>query len=48
MADLEQLAQESALWPWLDTDAMADPSTDLNFFDQLSLDEDLEDELLGD
>jgi len=44
--DSEQMAQESALFPWLDSDCMADVSSD--FFDELSLFEDYEDELFGD
>jgi hypothetical protein len=28
MSDLEELAQEAAIWPWLDSDCMADPCWD--------------------
>ena len=45
MIDPEQLAQESAIWPWLDSDCMADPTTieDPDFFDELNEFEDEED-----
>ncbi len=26
MPDLEELAQEAAIWPWLDSDCMGDPT----------------------
>ena len=31
--DYEQLAQESAIWPWLDSDCMADEVSDAYFTD---------------
>lgn len=34
--DYEQLAQESALFPWLDSDCMSDPTTE-DFFDDANL-----------
>jgi hypothetical protein len=33
--DAEQLAQESAIWPWLDSDSMSDPTTEEDFFSPL-------------
>ena len=33
MIDYEQLAQESALFPWLDSDCMGDPCDDSFFID---------------
>lgn len=33
--DAEQLAQESAIWPWLDSDCMSDPATEEDFFSPL-------------
>lgn len=32
MIDYEQLAQESAIFPWLDSDCMSDPTTEEDFF----------------
>ena len=39
--DLEQLDQEAALFPWLDSDTLSDQNQD--FFDELSEFEDCED-----
>ena len=36
--DLEQLAQESAIWPWLDSDCMSDPTTE-DFFSPLDFED---------
>lgn len=33
MPDYEQLAQEAALFPWLDSDCMADPFEDAPYID---------------
>jgi hypothetical protein len=41
MIDIEQLAQEAALFPWLDSDCMADET---DFFDELNEFEDFEDD----
>ena len=30
MIDYDELAQEAAIWPWLDSDCMADPCWDEN------------------
>lgn len=48
--DLEQLAQESALFPWLDSDCMADSAVDSIFVDPGFYSEDFLDEIssLGD
>ena len=37
--DLEQLAQESAIWPWLDSDCMSDPTTEEDFFSPLDFED---------
>ena len=39
--DYEQLAQEAAIWPWLESDRMADDPTDCSpiFFDPDYLDD---------
>ena len=41
MDDLEQWAQEAAIWPWLDSDCMADDPADYSpiFFDEESEDD---------
>jgi hypothetical protein len=39
----EQLAQEDALFPWLADNSMADPATEVDFFDDLNEFEDEED-----
>lgn len=41
MPDYEQLAQEAAIWPWLESDCMADGPTDCSpiFFDEESEDD---------
>jgi hypothetical protein len=38
--DYEQLAQESAIWPWLDSDCMADNFLEEDFFTNQEIDED--------
>jgi hypothetical protein len=43
--DLEQLAQESALFPWLDSDCMADHAVDSIFVDPGFCSEDFLDEI---
>lgn len=42
MDDLEQLAQEAAIWPWLESDCMADDPADCSpvFFGPDYLDDD--------
>ena len=42
MADFEQLAQESAISSWLDSDCMGDPCSE-DFFDEANLFEEEED-----
>lgn len=42
--DYEQLAQESAIWPWLDSDCMADEVSDAYFTDRDYYPEDDEDD----
>lgn len=44
MTDLEDLQMESALYPWLDSDCMADPGLEPDFFDDLNAFEDEEDD----
>lgn len=41
--DYEQLAQESALFPWLDSDCMGDPLNE-DFFDDANLFDELDEE----
>lgn len=43
MIDYEQLAQESQLFPWLDSDCMSDSFIEEDFFDEAWLDSDEED-----
>jgi hypothetical protein len=43
MIDYEQLAQESALFPWLDSDCMGDPVAD-DFFDDANLFDELDED----
>lgn len=42
MIDFEQIEQEASIWPWLDSDCMADEKTE-DFFDALSDFEEFED-----
>jgi hypothetical protein len=42
--DYEQLAQEAAIWPWLDSDCMADEVSDAYFTDRDYYPEDNEDD----
>lgn len=37
MIDHEQLAQESQLFPWLDSDCMSDSFIEEDFFDEANL-----------
>ena len=37
MIDYEQLAQESQLFPWLDSDCMSDSLIEEDFFDEANL-----------
>jgi hypothetical protein len=38
----EQAAQEDALFPWLASDCMGDPAEELDFFDEASLFDEIE------
>jgi hypothetical protein len=40
----EQLAEENAIWPWLDSDCMADETGEPDLFDALDECEDYEDD----
>ena len=42
MTNFEQLAQEAAIWPWMDSDCMSD-SCEEDFFDEANLFEEEED-----
>jgi hypothetical protein len=39
MIDYEQIFQESAIWPWLDSDCMADDFQEEDFFANTETDE---------
>jgi len=43
MIDTDDLHTESVLYPWLDSDCMADPGLEPDFFDDLNAFEDEED-----